>query len=302
MGRCRRPLPVVASTGASSCARVARPRTRRSRLRASGHGRPSSAGSARMPQGGWSRTSSRRPASSRCSPATRARDGLRRRRRRHGGRRRPRRERAARTGRLPELLQARAVLVSGYSLLQPGPEAAARAALERRADGLARRRRGVGAPRRGLWRRSLLRGDGHGRRPARERRGGARADRPRARGRRRSSSHGAFGSPASSSEAQARSLRPQATTAARRGAADRITSTHWAPETRSQPGSCSPWPAVPSLLQRCRPAATWRRPRSRSGPPRLLPWPDVGRAVGLAVGDDTRARCLERGKRRLPEL
>ena len=34
-------------------------------------------------------------------------------------------------GDLPETLEANAVLVSGYSLLQPGPEAAARAALER---------------------------------------------------------------------------------------------------------------------------------------------------------------------------
>ena len=41
-------------------------------------------------------------------------------------------------GDLPEPLEARAVLVSGYSLLHPGPEAAARAALERaRADWLA---------------------------------------------------------------------------------------------------------------------------------------------------------------------
>jgi sugar/nucleoside kinase (ribokinase family) len=39
---------------------------------------------------------------------------------------------------LPATLEARAVLVSGYSLLQPGPEAAARAALERaRTDWLA---------------------------------------------------------------------------------------------------------------------------------------------------------------------
>jgi sugar/nucleoside kinase (ribokinase family) len=39
---------------------------------------------------------------------------------------------------LPPTLEARAVLVSGYSLLQPGPEAAARAALERsRTDWLA---------------------------------------------------------------------------------------------------------------------------------------------------------------------
>jgi sugar/nucleoside kinase (ribokinase family) len=39
---------------------------------------------------------------------------------------------------LPETLEARAVLVSGYSLLQPGPEAAARAAFERaQADWLA---------------------------------------------------------------------------------------------------------------------------------------------------------------------
>ncbi|MDP9285055.1 MAG: PfkB family carbohydrate kinase, partial [Actinomycetota bacterium] len=39
---------------------------------------------------------------------------------------------------LPATLEARAVLVSGYSLLQPGPEAAARAALERaRTDCLA---------------------------------------------------------------------------------------------------------------------------------------------------------------------
>jgi sugar/nucleoside kinase (ribokinase family) len=41
-------------------------------------------------------------------------------------------------GDLPETLEAGAVLVSGYSLLQPGPEAAARAALERaRTDWLA---------------------------------------------------------------------------------------------------------------------------------------------------------------------
>jgi len=41
-------------------------------------------------------------------------------------------------GDLPATLEARAVLVSGYSLLQPGPEAAARAALERaRTDFLA---------------------------------------------------------------------------------------------------------------------------------------------------------------------
>ena len=41
-------------------------------------------------------------------------------------------------GDLPETLEARAVLVSGYSLLQPGPEAAARAAFERaQADWLA---------------------------------------------------------------------------------------------------------------------------------------------------------------------
>ena len=39
---------------------------------------------------------------------------------------------------LPATLEARSVLVSGYSLLQPGPEAAARAALERaRTDWLA---------------------------------------------------------------------------------------------------------------------------------------------------------------------
>ncbi len=36
---------------------------------------------------------------------------------------------------VPERLQARAVLVSGYSLLQPGPEAAARAAVERARTG-----------------------------------------------------------------------------------------------------------------------------------------------------------------------
>jgi ribokinase len=67
---------------------------------------------------------------------------------------------------LPETLEAGAVLVSGYTLLQPEPEAAARAALER-ANGLPRRRRGLGASRRGLRPRSLPGGDGVRRRAAR---------------------------------------------------------------------------------------------------------------------------------------
>ena len=63
---------------------------------------------------------------------------LRRRRRRHVDRRRSRGEPRLAPDDLPATLEAGAVLVSGYSLLQPGSEAAARAAFDRaRTDWLA---------------------------------------------------------------------------------------------------------------------------------------------------------------------